>query len=163
MSEVKEKKPSGSRKWTARILTLVVLIAIAAWMFVIGRGHTVYFDNKTLELENGESIGTLQRVDVYVNGNRVARLAKRERGMATWIGQNFKMTLEITKEKGDEPYTQEVAIDLPYSLDGIVVNLPGYLAGRSQDEWMSEFVPVASSTTEEDEEIITDEFGLGDM
>ena len=30
------------------ILAVLVLVIIAAVMMVIGRGHTVYFDNKTL-------------------------------------------------------------------------------------------------------------------
>ena len=32
-----------------RIGAIVILLAIAAVMMVIGRGHTVYFDNKKLE------------------------------------------------------------------------------------------------------------------
>ena len=32
-----------------RILTVVILAAIAAVMMVIGRGHTVYFDTSALE------------------------------------------------------------------------------------------------------------------
>ena len=34
-----------------RIGAIVILLAIAAVMMVIGRGHTVYFDNKKLEYE----------------------------------------------------------------------------------------------------------------
>lgn len=44
---------SNKRTWLFRILMVLVLAAICAVMFVIGRGHTVYFDNKKLEF-NGQ-------------------------------------------------------------------------------------------------------------
>ena len=45
---------NNKRKWIFRGCTLLVVLLIAALMFVVGRGHTVYIDNKTLEY-NGES------------------------------------------------------------------------------------------------------------
>ena len=152
----------SKKKWIARIGTVAVLLAVAAVMFVIGRGHTVYFDNKTAEY-NGTEYAAFQRVNVTVNGERVAKLSKRDRGMATWIGQDFKMELEITENKGDEPKVLPVSIKLPYGLDGIVVNLPELVAGLPQEVWQSEFVPVAT-VEEVDEEVITeDDMGLGDF
>ena len=84
-----------------RLGAIAILLAIAAVMMVIGRGHTVYFDNKKLEV-NGETYDTPYKVCVYVGDERVAKLYDKERGMATWIGQNFEMTLEITQEKGGD-------------------------------------------------------------
>ena len=95
-----------NKKWIFRGAALLVVLAVAACMFLIGRGHTVYIDNKTLEY-NGESYGALQRVEVYVGGERLSRLAKRERTMSTVIGQSFEMRLVNTVNKGDEP-TEEI-------------------------------------------------------
>lgn len=148
-----------------RLVTLAVVIAIAATMMVIGRGHTLYFDNKTIEDYQGQEYKAFERVVVTVKGEQVAKLGKRERGAATWIGQNFKMTLEITEKKGDEPRIEEISIKLPYGVDGIVVNLPAYLAGLPEDAWFSEFVPMVEEEPG-DEEIPGegDEFGLeGDL
>lgn len=144
------------------LLTVLVLAAIAGWMMVIGRGHTVYFDNKTLEGYEGKDYPAFERVVVTVKGEEVAKLGKRERGMSVWIGQDFKMTLEITEKKGDEPRVQEVRIQLPYGVDGIVVNLPAYLAGLPEDAWYSEFVPMVEETPEEEVPGEGDEFGLVD-
>ena len=144
------------------LLTVLLLVAVAAWMMVIGRGHTVYFDNKTLEGYEGQDYKAFERVVVTVKGEEVAKLGKRERGMSIWIGQNFKMTLEITENKGDEPVVKEVSIKLPYSVDGIVVNLPAYLAGLPEEAWYSEFVPAVTETPVEEDPAIGDEFGMGD-
>ena len=151
----------NKKQWIARILTVAVLLGIAAVMFVIGRGHTVYFDNKTAEY-NGTQYSAFQRVNVTVNGERVAKLSKRDRGMATWIGQDFKMELEVTENKGDDPKIIPVSIKLPYGMDGIVVNLPELLAGLPQEVWQSEFVPVAT-VEEPEEEVIPEDDMLGDF
>ena len=138
----------------------VILPAIAAVMMVIGRCHNVYFDNKKLKY-HGETYDTPDKVCVYVNDERVAKLYDKERGMATWIGQNFEMTLEITQEKGGDETTETYQITLPYNMDGIVINLPGFLAGLDQDAYITEFVPVATEeTTTEEEELPGDEFGI---
>ena len=151
----------SKKKWIARIGTVAVLLIIAAVMLVIGRGHTVYFDNKTAEY-NGTEYPAFQRVNVTVNGERVAKLSKRDRGMATWIGQDFKMELEVTENKGDDPKIIPVSIKLPYGMDGIVVNLPELVAGLPQEVWQSEFVPVAT-VEEPEEEVIPEDDMLGDF
>ena len=76
------------------LLAVLALAAVAGCMMVIGRGHTVYFDNKTLEGYQGQDYKAFERVVVTVNGEEAAKLDKRERGMSIWIGQNFKMTLD---------------------------------------------------------------------
>lgn len=146
-----------SKKWLYRIAALVFLLAIAALMFVIGRGHTIYLDNKTIEY-NGEEIPYAHKITVNVDGERVARLNKKERGMATCIGQKFEMELVVVQEKGGDEVTIPVVLELPYNMDGIVINLPAYLAGLPADAYMSEFVP-APEPVEEEEEVVTDEFG----
>ena len=145
-----------------RIAALAVCAALAAAMMVIGRGHTLYFDNKTIEDYQGQEYKAFERVVVTVKGEEVAKLGKRERGMSIWIGQDFKMTLEITEKKGDEPVIKEVSIQLPYGVDGIVINLPAYLAGLPEEAWFSEFVPMVEEEPAEEEPLPGegDEFGL---
>ena len=145
-----------------RIGAILVLVAIAAVMFVIGRGHTVYIDNKTLEVGE-ESYSYVNKVVVRVNGEQIAKLSKRERGMATCIGQGFDMELTVTREKGGDEEIIPVHLDLPYNMDGIIFNVPGYLAGLPADVYMTEFVQAVDPAGEEDEEIVTDEFALGDI
>ena len=145
-----------------RLAALAVVIAIAATMIVIGRGHTIYFDNKTLEDYQGQEYKAFERVVVTVKDEEVAKLGKRERGAATWIGQNFKMTLEITEKKGDEPRTEEIELKLPYNMDGIIINLPAYLAGLPEEAWLSEFIPAPQTEEPEEDPAIGDDMGLGD-
>jgi hypothetical protein len=59
---------------------------------------------------------------------------------------------------------KEVSVKLPYSVDGIVINLPAYLAGLPEEAWYSEFVPMVKEEPDEEEPSIGDDFGLeGDL
>lgn len=140
---------------------ILLLVGIAAVMMVIGRGHTVYFDCKSIEYE-GQTYEPPYKTEVYVNGERVAKLYEKERGMCTWIGQNFKMDLTITQVKKGEEVSSSHSLKLPYHMDGIVINLPAYLAGLPEEAYLSEFIPVATEEPDT-EEIVTDEFGIEGM
>ena len=144
------------RKWVFRIGAVALLVAIAACMMVIGRGHTVYVDNKSIDFD-GETFAPYYRATVYVNGERLSKLQPRERTSATNIGQSFSMTLELIKEKGGETETVDIALKLPYNMDGIIVNIPGYMAGLPEEAWMTEFVSVPTEAEMQDEEIPTEE------
>lgn len=149
-----------ARKWIIRVAAVVVMIAIAAVMMVIGRGHTIYVDNKTVEY-GGQSYKSYDKVEVSIKGQNTAKLYPRERSMATWIGQNFKMDLLITGEDGQEtPYS--VNLSLPYDIDGIILNIPALMAGLPEEAWLSEFIPTPTAE-EESEEVPGDEFGTGDL
>ena len=150
------------RQLLFRLGTLVILLAIAACMMVIGRGHTVYFDNKKIEYD-GVTYDPPYKVTITVGGQQVAKLNAKERGMATTIGQNFEMTLKIMETKGGDETIETYQFKLPYKIDGIVVNLPAYLAGLPEEAWMSEFVPIATSAEEEEEVPSGDEFEMGDF
>lgn len=147
-----------------RLGALLFLVAVSAIMMVIGRGHTVYIDNKTLEY-NGQTYETPYKVVVFHDGEQVAKLYNKERGMTTCIGQQVDLTLEITQEKGGSEQTTDISLKLPYGMDGIAINLPAYLAGLPEEAYLSEFQPAPDpeESADDSEEIITDEFALGDI
>ena len=141
-----------------RIITVVFFVALAVLMYFLGRGHTVYFDNKKLDY-NGTTYDTPYKVEVYVDGERAAKLYDKERGSSICIGANFKMELKVTQEKGGTETEETYSIKLPYDKDGLIVNLPGLMAGLPEDAWMSEFISTEEAQPE-DEEVVTDEFSM---
>ncbi len=149
-----------SRKIIIRLLTIAVLVGIAAWMFVIGRGHTVYFDNKPYTSADGTVYESPYQIQVFVGGESAGKLKKGDRGMASCMGQDFYMELHITQEKGGKKTGSGISLKLPYNMDGIILNLPALLGGAPEEEYMSEFIPAAPAATEEDETVITDEFTM---
>ena len=153
-----------SKKTTSilfKVGTVVLLLAIAAVMFAIGRGHTVYFDNKKLEY-NGSTIDTPYKVVVIDGDEQVGKLYDKERAMTTVIGQTLDITFKITQEKGGDETIVSYRFALPYNMDGVIINLPGLFAGLPEEAYLSEFV---QTIVEEDvdEEPVTDEFGITEM
>lgn len=144
--------------WIFRAIALLLVLAIAVTMFIIGRGHTVYFDNKSAEV-GGQTIETPYSIEVYVKGEKAAKLKSGERGMAETMGQAFDMQLVVTKEKGGTSSRINVSLPIPYSMDGVIINLPVMLAGKGPEDYMTEFIPTPSAEESADEEVITDETG----
>ena len=154
----------NGKRLVIRVVFVAALIALGAVMMVVGRGHTVYFDNKTLDY-NGETYQAPYRVIVYIKGEQIAKLYARERGMTTHVGQDFGMALGVTQEKGGDEQIIEVSQKLPYNMDGVIINIPGYLAGLPENAYISEFVAVPTAEElqeetpgEEDELMIDAEF-----
>ena len=146
-----------------RIGAIVILLAIAAVMMVIGRGHTVYFDNKKLEV-NGETYDTPYKVCVYVGDERVAKLYDKERGVATCIGQTLTVTLEITQQKGGTEEVYAYNIPVPRKMDNVIINLPGFLAGLPEEAYLSEFIPSPDEVAADETDVPSDDdFGMEDM
>lgn len=143
-----------------RIACVLLLVALGAWMLVIGRGHTVYMDCKEITID-GQVYKSPYKVECLKNGERFAKLYDGERGMTTNIGQKCKITLLVTQEKGGETLGYNVTLPLPYDLDGVVINVPALLNGFGPDQYMSEYVSLATEV-EIEEPTEEDEMGLGD-
>ena len=142
-----------------RIIAVAVLIAVAAVMFVIGRGHTVYFDNKDLEVD-GTVYEAPYQIEVFVNDVSVGKMKSGERGMVSTMGQDFKMVLHITPEKDAKKVGSAVTLKLPYNMDGIILNLPALLNGAPEEVYLDEFIPAPVVEDEDEDVIITDEFEM---
>ena len=133
----------NKRQLLFRIAAIVIILAVAAVMFVIGRGHTIYVDNKETSY-NGQTVEAFYKATVTIGDEKPAKLSKGDRGMASIMGQTLSMTVEITDAEGEQPHAHKVSMKVPYGMDGITINIPALMAGLATDE-----------------EIVTDEFDMG--
>lgn len=138
------------RKVLIPACVVLLCVALGAVMMVIGRGHTIYIDNKTIEY-NGTEYKSFYRVDVTVKGEEKPLTAlARERVSTTCLGQSFHMDLTVTDEKDGQPRSLSVDLKLPYDMDGPIINLPALLAGQPQEAWLDEFIPAPPSPEPDD-------------
>lgn len=152
-----------NKSFIYKIILVLVLVATCFVMIYIGRGHTLYFDNKGYNLLGDDLPGAFKaapyRIKVFIKGKEVADLKDGDRGMAIWIGPKAHIELEVTKEKGVGPERIKYDLPLPRRYDGVVINLVGLLNVEPYDFYVSEFVPLASTTSTEEEELVIDEMG----
>ena len=66
----------AKRRLLFQILAVVLLVAIGYTMTIIGRGHTIYLDSKTLEYD-GQTYKPAYKTVVYVDGQQVANSMTR--------------------------------------------------------------------------------------
>ena len=151
-----------TRSWIIRAAFLLVLVLIAVVMLRIGRGHTVYFDNRALDYQ-GTTTAAPYKITVTVNGEQISKLYEKERCSVTNIGDKLELTLEVMQQKGGSETTQTYTIPLPKNMDGIIINLPGYIAGLPEEAYLEEFIPAPSTDLDDEEAPVTDDMGLGDM
>ena len=80
------------------------------------------------------------------------------------IGDKLELTVEVMQQKGGSETTETYQMTLPHNIDGIIINLPAYMAGLPEEAYLEEFIP-APSTEDDDEEApgIGDDMGLGDF
>lgn len=152
-----------NRTFVFRAVSVLLIVALALTMLFIGRKHIVYIDNKTIEYDGG-SVSALYKIEYKNAAGETKKLYQRERGQIDLMGQHNTITLLVTEKKGGEEIEKKIRLDIPFSKDAVVVNIPALLAGLDESIWMTDFVSLATtSTTETEEEVVlSDDFGLGD-
>ena len=137
-----------------RVVVIVLIILLAVFLYHYGKQHTVYVDNRMIKIGD-ESYRPLSRAEVSIDGMESQTYRQRTRREETVVRQ--KHTIRI--ESGDEVYEGEFT--LPVSQDAVVLSLPAFVAGLGQDQYLSEFVPMAQQlgigggNTEESTEDVT--------
>ena len=148
------------RSWIIRIAFVLVLVLVAVLMLRIGRGHTVYFDNRALD-KDGQSVAAPYKITVYVNGEQISKLYDKERCMVTNIGDSLELTVEVMQQKGG---SETYKLTLPHSIDSVIINLPAYMAGLPEEAYLEEFIPAPSADLDDEEVPNTeDDMGMGDI
>ena len=151
------------RSWIIRIAFVLVLVLVAVLMLRIGRGHTVYFDNRALD-KDGQSVAAPYKITVYVNGEQISKLYDKERCMVTNIGDSLELTVEVMQQKGGSETTETYKLTLPHSVYSVIINLPAYMAGLPEEAYLEEFIPAPSADLDDEEVPNTeDDMGLGDI
>ena len=141
-----------------KLLTVAFLIIVCIIMMIIGRGHTIYLDNKT-KVVDGKEYLSYYKVVILVGGKEVARLSEEDRGEAINIGQKFDMTLKITPKKNGAENISKYTISIPYNKDQVIINLPTLLEGLGKEHYMEEFIPLAI-VEDKDENVEINEFEM---
>lgn len=154
----------NSRSLWIKFGAVAALLIIGAVMMVIGRGHSIYLDDKTFEY-GGRTYDALYRVDVSVKGSpeEDQSLYARERVVYTKMGQSATIEIKYMEAKGGEKKPMTAKIKIPYGMDGVVINLPALIAGAGPEVYMSEFITVPDVTSSDNEVVVTDEFTVTDI
>lgn len=146
-----------TRKILFSLGLIAILVGISILCLIIGRGHTVYLDNKTIG-----DYKAYQYIEISYKGEDVAILGKEERTVVKVIGQKCTLDLVLTEKRNSMDEEKTITVELPYDMNDIVLNINSYLEGADEDTYITEFVSLMqpAENTGESENVNIDEFNM---
>ena len=141
MSGKKNVKDFLNLSFYVRLGVIVLVILLAVFLYNYGKQHTVYIDNRTIEID-GVSYKALDWAEVSVDGGESEEYSPRTRREATVMRQ--KHSIHVLYE--DEDFNQfeyDAEFSIPLNETYIVLSLPALVAGLPEEQYLSEFVPMA--------------------
>lgn len=145
-----------------RLIAIVLVIALAVLMFLIGRQHTILVDDKTIMLADGTEIKALSTVEVRIDKQEQMELAARDRDQYVVTGQRHTITVAYTDSQWDE-HTFSREFEVPIGLDMVIISIPTLVARQDAPagEWLSEYETPKVVVKQEEEVVTSEDTGLG--
>ena len=141
MNDKKNIKDFFNLSFFVRLAVIVLVILLAVFLYHFGKQHTVYIDNRTIEID-GVSYKALDWAEAYVDDGESQEYSPRTRREATV--QRQKHSIHVLYE--DEDFNQfeiDAEFTIPLNETQVVLSLPALVAGLDDDKYITEFVPMA--------------------
>lgn len=116
---------SQKLKTVLRICLAVLYVLLAMFMFILGRTHTVLFENKNAPDGSYQHLGA---IEISFDGKEAQELFKGERDKILLRGQKHKVTVRFTD--GREPFTG--VFHVPVFEDTVLLSLPALVNNLPQ-------------------------------
>ena len=155
-------------RFFVRLGCIVVIIALAIFLYFFGKQRTLYVDNWTTEI-NGESYRYLDWAEVQIDDLGAQEYNPRVRRGVDLRGRTHTITITTEDENFNLIELDPIEFTLP--ADESIISVPGLVAGLPVEDCIKEFIPevinipgVALNTeAAAEDEIITEEDMFGDM
>ena len=113
-----------SRSFIQRTCVVIVLLALAACLFYIGKGHTLFLDTNATTI-GGKELRSLASATVSVDGKELnSSMGRAERAMVIVGGP--KHTIMIVDD-ADPDKKVEKNFTIPTFMDKVIVSIPALL------------------------------------
>jgi hypothetical protein len=127
----------SSRSIIQRSSLVLGLIALSAFLFYIGKGHTLLIDTNAVTI-NGQEFKSAETISVSVDGKEPESMGRAERIMLTVAGPRHRVLIEV--ESGDAKKVEK-SFRISTWLDTAVVSVPAILGDAPSEHWVTKFVP----------------------
>lgn len=115
------------RNW---VLLMIVVIGISVALFITGRLHSVYFENRARD-----GYEAIKDVSYSLNGEKAKKVRVNRRGMGEAKGRTHELLVTYKDENGEK---QEIKKTITLgATENVIIYLP-VLVGNGEN-WMEEF------------------------
>lgn len=126
-----------SRSFIQRSGLLLGVIALSAYLFYIGKGHTLLIDTNAVTI-SGQLIKSAETIEVSIDGKEPESMGRAERIQVSVGGPRHTITIEVVS--GGER-TVEKQFTVPTFMDTAVISIPAILGNAPPEHWVTHFAP----------------------
>lgn len=126
-----------SRSLIQRACVVFGLVALSAFLFYIGKGHTLLLDTNSITI-NGKEMRAYQSATVFIDGKEVDTMGRAERVMLNVGGPSHTITIV---DDADPAKRVERKFAIPTFLDMVIVSIPAILGDAPPEHWVALFTP----------------------
>ena len=127
-----------ARSLTQRTCVVLGLIAIAAGLFYVGKGHTLLLDTNAVTID-GRELRSWASATVSVDGKELnSPMGRAERVMLTVGGPRHKIVITDDADAGNRV---ERTFTIPTFMNMAVVSIPAMLGDAPAEYWVTPFTP----------------------
>lgn len=135
-----------SRSLVQRSCALLGLVGLSAFLFYIGKGHTLMIDTNAVTIA-GKEYKSAETINVSVDGREPESMGRAERILVPVGGPRHSITIEVLS--GGEQKLQR-HISIPTFMDTALVSVPAILGDAPASAWVGKFTapPVEQAPAE---------------
>jgi hypothetical protein len=124
------------RSLVARSALAAMIVALAVFLFLAGKGHVLYLDTNSLEA-GGRALRAPELAAVSVDGAEPEEMGRAERVIVNVAGPSHEVSIEQLSGEGEKVVRK---ISLPTSWTEILISIPAILAGAGDELVVTRYV-----------------------
>ena len=126
------------RSLIQRTCVVLGLIAVSAYLFYIGKGHTLLLDTNAVTID-GRELRSWTSATVSVDGKELnSSMGRAERVMLIVGGPRHKI---VITDDADVDNKVEKTFTIPTFMDMAIVSIPAILGDAPTAHWVTPFIP----------------------
>ena len=157
---MKSAKEIFDLRFFVRLICIVLIIALAIFLYFFGKQRTLLVDNWSIEI-NGTTYPAEDWARVEVDDLGSQEYAPRMRISIPLRGRTHTIAITYDDMSFNEYELPLTEFDLRY--DNSIISIPALIAGLPVEECIMEFIPEPPKETPAAEQPVTDDSGFGDM
>jgi hypothetical protein len=125
----------SSRSLIQRSSVLLALIVLSAWLFNIGKAHTLLIDTNAVTLD-GREFKSAEAITVSVDGKTPEDMGRAERILVSVSGQEHTIVIEVLSA-GERKVEKRFVV--PTFMDSALISIPAILGDAGAEHWLTRF------------------------
>ncbi len=120
---------------------VLFLLLLSVFLFVVGKGHNVYFDTRAVTVD-GVEYDAPDTTAVSIDGGEAEEMGRAERAVRSVVGARHTVLAESLA--GDDARAER-KVRLPLGRTDVIISIPALLAGLPDDKVVLPYVSFAQA------------------